>query len=242
MYEVLEKRTYRTWDELTDKEKDAVRFGDNTLTSILDDDFTDVFSYEFEQLVTSNGFPEGCKYYWSISCCQGDGCSFVGLVPVTEKLLMNAFSGCIWTAGMTTLRYMIADGQAKIVFDISSIGRYSHENTMRISLDHAYVGDTSRLSGIGGSSTKVSDAIELLEESILSLARRLCRYAYSIGRKTMDDINGDEHVCDVCETYGILFDSRGKPMVGLMEELNGVMEADSRMFLTVRQVSAESSC
>lgn len=242
MYEVLEKRTYRTWDELPDREKDNDRFGDNDLTSILDEDFTDTFRYEFERLVTGAGFPEDLKYYWSISCCQGDGCSFVGIVPVTEKLLMNAFSGCIWTAGMTTLRYMIADGQAKIVFDISSVGRYSHENTMRISLDHAYVGDTSRLSGIGGSSTKVSDAIELLEESILSLARRLCRYAYSIGSKTMDDINGSDNVGAVCETYGILFDMLGKPMVGLMEELKGVMEADSSMFLTVRQVSAESSC
>lgn len=242
MYEVLEKRTYRTWDELTDKEKDNARFGDNSLTSILSEDFTDTFRYEFERLVTANGFPEDLKYYWSISYCQGDGCSFVGLVPVTEKLLMTAFSGCIWTAGMTTLRYMIADGQAKIVFDISSVGRYSHENTMRISLDHAYVGDTSRLNGIGGSSTKVSDAIELLEESILSLAKSLCREAYSIGNKTMDDIHSDDNVLAVCETYGILFDMLGKPMVGLMEELKDVMEADSSMFLTVRQVSAESSC
>ena len=242
MYEVLEKRTYRTWAELPAKEKDNARFGDNALTGILDEDFTDAFSYEFEQLVTSNGFPEDLKYYWSISYCQGDGCSFVGLVPVTEKLLMNAFSGCIWTAGMTTLRYMIADGQAKIAFDISAVGRYSHENTMRINLDHAYVGDTIRLSGIGGSSTKVSDAIELLEESILSLARSLCRDAYRMGGETMDYLNGDEHIADVCDTYGILFDVLGKPMVGLMEELNSVMEDDSSMFLTVRQVSAEASC
>ena len=242
MYEVLEKRTYRTWNELLEREKDNARFGDNALASILDEDFTDAFRYEFEQLVTRSGFPEDLKYYWSIACCQGDGCSFVGLVPVTEKLLMNAFSGCIWTAGMTALRYMIADGQAKIVFDISSVGRYSHENTMRISLDHAHVGDTSRLSGIGGSSTKVSEAIELLEESLLSFARSLCREAYQIGRKTMDDINGYDNVWAVCETYGILFDVLGKPMVGLMEELKGVMESDYGTFLTVRQVSAEAAC
>ena len=242
MYEVLEKRTYRTWDELADKEQDDVRFGDNSLTSILNEDFTDTFRYEFERLVMANGFPEDLRYYWSISCCQGDGCSFMGLVPVTEKLLMNAFSGCIWTAGMTTLRYMIADGQADIVFDISSVGRYSHENTMRISLDHAYVGDTSRLSGIGGSSTKVSDAIELLEESILSLARSLCRDAYRMGGETMDYLNGDEHIADVCATYGILFDSRGKPMIGLLDELRDVMEADSGMFLSAHQTSGEATC
>ena len=111
---------------------------------------------------------------------------------------------------------------------------------MRISLDHAYVGDMSRLSGLGGSSTKVSDAIELLEESLLSLARRLCRSAYSIGRKTMDNINGYGNVWAVCETYGILFDVLGKPIVRLMEEFKGVMEADYGTFLTVRQVSAEA--
>lgn len=226
MYSVLESRQYREWKELSADEKEFHKYYYDKsslcrcLHRIGSEDVSLHFRYRLEEL----GMPTD-DVRWSLSNCQGDGVAFYGNVPLTEKLLVHLMVPLGYHHGMTALRYLIAAGQYSVEYKLSpnSYGHhYTHGRCIMCDVNDVWGGDTSRLSGIGGTSQKIENAIYELEGLLLEYVREICGDLESEGYDLLDAVFEDEHLEDFCIANGILFDRDGKEHWNSEDMLDGV--------------------
>ena len=217
MYRVREQKTYRTWNELTENEKRKLLW-ESSISDVIDEEIRFDVESAFGEILREACLPEDLHKQWSLSCCQGDGCSVTGSVPITLELLYRMTSDEKFPA----IRKQLESGHAFLTYCIgSNSNHYVHPMTMRVELEDTDLEDIP------------DDDLDELGDVLLEYLRYVCRDVESAGYRLIDHLHSDETISELCEANGVLFDEFGRAHWGLAEEF----ETDTERFTDIVQVA-----
>ena len=217
MYKVREKKTYRTWLELTDEERDTLRYDSSVADCVNDDirmDIEDLFNWKLKEA----DLPADLHKHWSLGHCQGDGCSVTGSVSLTPALL-DRLAG---SEDCQSIRWHLENGEGFLTYRIAhNTHHYVHANTMYVELEDTDIEDV------------LDDELEVLGNSLLCHIREVCRSIERAGYEDIEFRESDECIGALCADNGVLFDEFGRPFWGLEAEL----EEDTERFSNLEKVA-----
>lgn len=217
MYRVTEQKTYRTWEELSDKERDTLRY-DSSIAQTLHEEIGEVIEELFTQELEDSDLPTDLNRRWSLNHSQGDGCSVTGRIALTTALLDRLV---ISSKDCKKVREHLENGEGFLSYVISSNSRrYCHDDTMYIELDDTDIEDVDERE------------VHCIGHSLLCYTQASCRAVERAGYDAIAYRESDEFVGKFCAANGILFDELGRPFWGLEEEL----ENDHERFSHVERV------
>lgn len=216
MIKVRELKTYRTWLELTPAERERLRIESSIVDSV-NQDISLVVEEIFNDKLRAAGIPaEELKKHWSLSSCQGDGCSVSGRIYMTTALLDRVGRHIDRDR---IRRHLEEDGF--LAYRIVSLSRhYVHRYTMDVVVHDASFDED-----------EVLDDMEVLGKNILSHIKNVCYDIEQAAYAAIEQFESDENISDMCEANGVLFDESGRPFWGLTDRLQEDKERFSELEL-----------
>ena len=218
MYRVREQKTYRTWNELNQSEKDRLRWQSSIANAIGEEmrfAIEDMFTYELHEAV----LPTGLNTHWRLSHSQGDGCSVTGTIPITLELLDRLTR----RGDFPAIRRQLEKGGCFLTYGIGSTSmHYVHVQTMYVELEDTDLEDIP------------DDDLEKLGENLLYYLRDVCSQVEHKGYQIISDMESDRYISEMCAGNSVLFDEYGREFWGLEQEL----ETDTSRFTDLELVAA----
>lgn len=201
MYKVLENKTYRTFSELEQHERE--HFIQECAEMISGCEIRDAVEDIFDRQLEEKGLSEfDLERRWSFFNCQGDGCSVLGVITMTPELL-SRFQDKV----ADRVKDALEREDLVLSYNIFAYNsHYVHSSTMHVST-HT---DETELPN--------SD-IDYVGELLLQYLQDMCGDIESEAYKQIDYYSSEEYAEEMCKNNGVLFDEQGKSHWGLEDEL-----------------------
>lgn len=201
MYKVLENKTYRTFDELDDLERQ--RFISEASEHTNEFDIPELVDEVFRRHLEEKGLnPDSLEMRWSLNHCQGDGCSVLGVITMTPELLARLNDPVCQEAAQILEREDLV-----LAYEVfARNAHYVHSATMHI---RAHKDETEL----------PMEKTDYIGELLLQYLRDMCGDVEVEAYKQIEGLFDEEYYADVCSIGGVLFDEDGRAHWGLEGEL-----------------------